>query len=204
MAKVVPAVEAGRTAAAGQKKWSGRYVVFGVALAALAVDLMTKAWAEANLVPGQSRPLLGNFITLQLVYNPGAAFSLGENFTWVFTVLTVIVILALIWFAHRVHSPGPAVILGLLLGGALGNLWDRLSQPPGFGRGHVVDFLNYNGWFVGNVADIWIVVAAIALLTWLLTREQDHQGGGHDSQGGLASGAGGEAEAIKSVKAKHE
>lgn len=147
-----------------------------VALIALILDVVTKWWALENLEEGVQHPLIGNFITLQLVFNPGAAFSLGESSTWIFTTITVFVIIAICWFATRIQETVPAVIAGLLLGGALGNLWDRLTQPPGFGRGHVVDFINYNNWFVGNVADIWIVVAAVGLVLWVLIRtETEHQ-----------------------------
>ncbi|MFZ1381762.1 MAG: signal peptidase II [Scrofimicrobium sp.] len=147
-----------------------------VALVALGLDLVTKWWALGSLEEGVQRPFIGNFITLQLIFNPGAAFSLGEGATIVFTCITVLVIGALIWFSTRIHEAVPAVIVGLLIGGAAGNLWDRLTQPPGFGHGHVVDFINYNNWFIGNVADIWIVVAAVGLLLWVLVKsETDRQ-----------------------------
>lgn len=146
------------------------WLVLLVAAIAVTADLVTKWWALGNLEEGQSRPLIGDFITLDLVFNPGAAFSLGESATWIFTVLTAIVLVALFWYAFKVDNPVIAVILGMLMGGAAGNLYDRLTQPPGFGRGHVVDFINYNDWFVGNVADIWIVCAAIALVLWMLLR----------------------------------
>lgn len=148
------------------------WLVFVVAAVAVLLDQLTKWWALANLTEGVPRPFLGNFITLQLVYNPGAAFSMGEGSTWIFTVLSALVIGILIWYSSRVYFPILAVIVGLLMGGAFGNLIDRLFQPPGFARGHVVDFLNYNSWFVGNVADIWIVVAAAALALWLLVQSE--------------------------------
>lgn len=158
-------------------------LVAGVALLALGLDLVTKWWALGNLEEGVQHSFVGNFITLQLIFNPGAAFSLGEGATIVFTCITVLVIGALIWFSTRVHEVIPAIIVGLLIGGAAGNLWDRLTQPPGFGRGHVVDFINYNNWFIGNVADIWIVVAAVGLLLWVLVKsETERQGEIADKQ----------------------
>ncbi len=142
------------------------WLVLGVAGVALALDLWSKSWALKNLVEGQKRPFLGDFISLQLIHNPGAAFSLGAGSTWIFTALSVIILGAIIWYSTRVSSVPLAILLGLLAGGAAGNLWDRLTRPPGFGRGYVVDFLNYNDWFIGNVADIWIVGGAAALIVW--------------------------------------
>ncbi|HLV02977.1 MAG TPA: signal peptidase II [Actinomycetaceae bacterium] len=127
------------------------------------VDQVTKYLAEARLTPGVVNPLLGDLLGLQLIYNPGAAFSLATGMTWIFTVITVAVVVYVLRVARRLYSTPWAVALGLLLGGALGNLYDRLLREPGFGRGHVVDFINYNGWFVGNVADIAIVAAAVLI-----------------------------------------
>ncbi len=103
------------------------------------------------------------------MYNSGAALSIASGMTWVFTVAAVGVSVVIIRVADRLGSRGWALALGLLLGGAVGNLVDRLVRPPGIGTGHVVDFLAYGGWFIGNVADIAIVVAAvlIVLLTLL-------------------------------------
>ena len=112
--------------------WASRHrpqlIALVVAALALVIDLLTKWWALGNLPQDQVWPLLGDFLGLQLVFNPGAAFSMGENFTWVFTVLTLAVIAGLLWFSSRLNHVVPAVIVGLLLGGALGNLWDRLPQ----------------------------------------------------------------------------
>ena len=79
------------------------------------------------------------------------------------TIIAVVVLVIVIRVSRRLGSSGWAWALGLLLGGALGNLTDRLVRDPGLGRGHVVDFLNYNGWFIGNIADIAIVTAAILI-----------------------------------------
>ncbi len=134
-----------------------------VGLLAVAADQATKWWALARLELGEQVPLLGRHFSLQLVWNQGAAFSFGTGATWVFTILAALVVVAIVVVLPRVRHTSTALALGLLAGGALGNLIDRLVQPPSFGSGHVVDFLNYNGWFVGNVADICIVVAAVWL-----------------------------------------
>ncbi|MDO5722055.1 MAG: signal peptidase II [Actinomycetaceae bacterium] len=137
------------------------------AILALITDQGTKMWALHALQPGQVRPLIGNFISLQLVFNPGAAFSFLAHSTWIFTAISIIITIAILWYLPRVRSWLWGIVLGLILGGAVGNLIDRLIRPPAVGQGHVVDFLNWNGWFIGNIADIWIVggAAAIFLLT---------------------------------------
>lgn len=154
--------------------WAGLVV----AVLAVASDQATKWWVLGHLTPGEQVPLLGQRFSLQLVWNRGAAFSLGTGATWVFTVLAAVIVVAILVYLPRVHSMSTALALGMLGGGALGNLIDRLTQPPSFGSGHVVDFLNYNGWFVGNVADIWIVVAAIwlALSQALGSRSREEHG----------------------------
>jgi signal peptidase II len=128
-----------------------------------AVDQLTKVLAVARLTPGEPRPLLGDLLQLHLIRNAGAAFSVATGVTWVLTVVAVVVVVIVVRSARRLGSAPWAVILGLLLGGALGNLTDRLLRAPGFGRGHVVDFIDYGGLFIGNVADIAIVVAAAAV-----------------------------------------
>lgn len=129
-------------------------------LSILVLDQLTKTVVLATLEPGVYRPVLGEWFGLQLVFNPGAAFSLATGLTWVFTVAATVVAVVILIAAPRLRSRAWAIGLGLLLGGNLGNLTDRLVRDPGFGQGHVVDFLNYAGLVIGNVADIAIVVAA--------------------------------------------
>ncbi len=106
---------------------------------------------------------------MRLIFNSGAAFSVGSGSTWLFTIVAAVVVVVVLRMAPRLTSLAWAATMGLLLAGALGNLTDRLVRPPAFLRGHVVDFIDYNGWFIGNVADICIVVAAIVLLGLSLT-----------------------------------
>ncbi len=143
-------------------------VLLGLAAATLLVDQLTKVWALASLTPGEPVDLVGSALRLNLIRNPGAAFSLGDGSTWILTVISVTILVWVSVSARKVGTMSWAVALGLLLGGALGNLVDRFFRPPGPGRGHVVDFIDYFGWFVGNVADIAIVVAAglIMVLTF--------------------------------------
>lgn len=139
-------------------------VVLAVAAVVVAVDQVTKVWASSALADGAPRSVFGSFLQLRLLFNSGAAFSIGAGSTWIFTVVTAVAVVVLGWFAFRPSSSVQGVGLALLLGGAVTHLWDRLFRPPGFGRGHVVDFIDYNGWFVGNVADIALTVGAVLLV----------------------------------------
>lgn len=137
--------------------------IVGVSLLVLAADQLSKVWAQGALVAGEpSRPLVGDLIGLRLIYNSGAALSFGAGMTWVLTLLSAGVVVFIVASARRIRSTRWAVALGLVLGGALGNLADRLFRAPGFPEGHVVDFIDY-GPFIGNVADIAIVGAAVLI-----------------------------------------
>ncbi len=143
---------------------SWRPAFWAVAAGVVAVDQATKQWVLSTLEPGVNHPLLGDLLSLQLVFNSGAAFSLGNAFTWVLTVVALVVSVAIIVYGRRAQGTAVAAIFGAALGGAVGNLIDRLFRESSFGEGHVVDFINYGDLFVGNVADIAIVGAAIVLV----------------------------------------
>lgn len=135
-----------------------------LAVVVLAVDQLTKAWALHGLTDGLRHPLLGNLLGLQLVFNPGAALSIATGMTWVLTLIAATVVVVVARVSRRLGSTGWALAFGLLLGGAVGNLVDRLVRAPGPARGHVVDFIAYGHLFVGNVADVAIVVAACVVV----------------------------------------
>lgn len=135
-------------------------MVVAVAVVVLLVDQLTKVWALSALDAAPRRALVGDLLGLELTRNAGAALSIGTGMTWVLTLAGVVVVVVVVRTARRVTSTAWAVTFGLLLGGALGNLGDRLFREPGPLRGHVVDFIAYGDWFIGNVADIAIVVAA--------------------------------------------
>lgn len=139
-------------------------LALSIAAVVLVLDQATKFWAERTLTGRDPIQVLGDFLQLRLLYNPGAAFSMGESVTWVFTIIAAIAVVALLWYVTRPQPKGMAVALALLLGGATTHLGDRLFRAPGFARGHVVDFIDYNGWFVGNVADIALTGGAVLLL----------------------------------------
>ncbi|PXA71756.1 signal peptidase II [Cryobacterium arcticum] len=136
---------------------------FVIAVVVILLDQGSKVWAEAALSDGQVIPVIGDLIRFVLVYNPGAAFSIGANFTWIFAVLAAAAVVFIVRLAWRVESIGWMIALGLLLGGATTHLGDRLFRAPGFARGHVVDFIGYGNLFIGNVADIAIFAGAIML-----------------------------------------
>ncbi|MGN6326389.1 signal peptidase II [Pseudolysinimonas sp.] len=121
------------------------------------LDQLTKTLVVAGMQEEQKIPLLGPVLQLHYVTNSGAAFSFANGYTWAFSIVAAGVIVAIIWFARRIRSLAWATMFGLVLGGALGNLTDRLFRPPGFGVGHVVDFISI-GLFpaIFNVADMAI------------------------------------------------
>lgn len=127
-----------------------------VALTMAVVDQGTKAMALTQLSERERITLIGDLLGLQLAFNPGTIMSLGSNSTWVFTIVGIAATIALFYAAWRATSMAWAIAIGFVWGGAIGNLVDRLFAPPGFGHGHVTDFLAYGGLFIGNVADIAI------------------------------------------------
>ncbi|HET8601871.1 MAG TPA: signal peptidase II [Segeticoccus sp.] len=135
-----------------------------MAVVVYALDRATKAWAVGHLTPGQPQDLVGSVLRLNLINNPGAAFSMATSATWLLTLIAVGVVVAILYTVRRLHSWGWAWALGLLLGGACGNLTDRMIRPPGPGRGHVVDFLQLPHWPIFNVADSSIVCAAVLIV----------------------------------------
>jgi signal peptidase II len=142
-----------------RRRLDARLIFAAMAVLAYAADLGSKQWALATLADGDV-PVLGDWFTLHLTFNPGAAFSTGTDFTIVFTGLAMIAVVVVLWLSRRVASTGWALALGLLLGGVGGNLTDRIVREPEPFHGHVVDFLMLPNWPVFNVADICINVAA--------------------------------------------
>jgi signal peptidase II len=132
-------------------------LLFGVAAAVFGVDVITKIIVVATLTPYHEVKVIGTLLTLDLVRNSGAAFSFGPGITIVFTLIAVSVIFFIVRTSRRLYSMAWAVTLGLLLGGAAGNLTDRLLRSPGLFRGEVVDWIQLPHWPVFNVADSCIV-----------------------------------------------
>lgn len=170
-------LQAGRTATRYSRAalvWLG-----GIATFALALDLLTKELATKLLDPDDPVKLLGGALYLSLTRNAGAAFSLFRDFTAIFPLIAFCVVLWIGWMARNLRSLSWAVALGLVLGGALGNLTDRLFRAPGPFQGHVVDFFSLfdphgRAWPIFNVADMALVGGvALAVLLELLGRHRD-------------------------------
>jgi signal peptidase II len=139
--------------------------VFGLVAAAMyVVDVVSKIIAVDRLTGRADVEILGDFLVLHLVRNPGAAFSTGTGYTQVFSCLAIVAIVVICYFARRVGSLGWAFAFGFLLAGVAGNLTDRLLRDPGPLRGHVIDFFMLPNWPVFNVADISINIAAGLIL----------------------------------------
>ncbi|SEB62806.1 signal peptidase II [Microbacterium hydrocarbonoxydans] len=158
-------------------------IVAILAALVLAADQFVKYLTVENLPLQEPVPVLGEFLQLYYVRNPGAAFSLGSDVTWIFTIALAVVAAVIIWKALGLRSRLWAVVLGCLLGGVLGNLTDRLFRDPGFPMGHVVDMISMP-WMmpaIFNVADIFIVTGMISVALLVVfglrfdgTRERDH------------------------------
>ena len=136
-----------------------------VAVVVYTLDQLAKFAVTSNLSVGEQVPLLGELLQLHYVNNPGAAFSIGSGTTWIFAIIASAVVVVIIIFARKIRSIGWAVLLGLLLGGNAGNLTDRLTREPGFGIGHVVDFLQIYAFpAIFNVADMAIVFSMVVFV----------------------------------------
>jgi len=146
--------------------------MFGVtAVVIIALDQITKFWAQEYLLPRRLSgegpvELLGGFLKFTYAENTGAAFSIGTGITWVFTTIALVVVFVIFRYARKLGSLPWALSLGGLLGGAIGNLIDRMFRDPGPFQGFVVDFIQLPYWAIFNVADMAVVVsgASIAIL----------------------------------------
>ncbi len=166
-----------------------------LAAVVLLLDLVTKLVVVATIEPGEDIRTLGGALYLTHLRNTGAAFSFAEGFTVVFTLVAVAVVVVIVRTARRLFSTGWAVTLGLVLGGAVGNLIDRVFRDPGFLRGGVVDFLSVFGpdgevWPVFNVADSAIVCGGI-LGAFLALRGVDFDGTREGAEPAGSTGGGG-------------
>ena len=152
-----------------------------VAAVVLALDVVTKVLVVAELEGRRTLELLGGQLLIRVTRNPGAAFSFAEGATVLFTAVAIAVIVVIARVSRKLRSAGWAVSLGLLLGGASGNLVDRLLRSPGPGRGAVVDFIDFQVWPSFNVADSGIVVGGLLAVVLSMrgievdgTRERKH------------------------------
>jgi signal peptidase II len=136
-------------------------VLLGVAVLALALDAISKIIVVARLTDREPIELLGGLLTLRVTRNSGAAFSIATGLTVVLTLIAIGVVIAILRTARRLRSLPWAISLGLLLGGATGNLVDRLFRSPSPLKGHVVDWIELPNWPVFNLADSAIVCGGV-------------------------------------------
>jgi signal peptidase II len=139
-------------------------LTFGIAAFVVVVDQVTKLLAIRYLEGQDPVELLGGLVTLTFLRNPGAAFSFGTGYTFVFTAIAAAVAYFIIRRSRRIGSIGWAIALGGLLGGAVGNLIDRIFREPGLFQGHVVDWITFPNFAVFNLADSAIVCSSILMV----------------------------------------
>ena len=159
---------AGPEGSGARRRLSRRTVLWSIAAigAVIAViDQITKNWAVDSLPLLEPQPFIGEILQLTLLYNSGAAWGMGAEITPVVTCLQLVIVAGVILFAVKaVRSPWYTAALGLIMGGALGNIHDRLLREPGPFRGAVVDFLELPNWPVFNIADMAVVGGAIMIV----------------------------------------
>ncbi|WP_285724068.1 signal peptidase II [Psychromicrobium xiongbiense] len=141
--------------------------LISLAVVAYAADQLTKLWVTSTMQLYQVTEVFPPVLRWYYITNSGAAFSIGEGYAWIFAVVMAAVSVVIIYLARKVTSVWWAIALGMVLGGALGNLTDRLFRSPGFGMGHVVDFISFPNFAIFNMADSAVVggVILICLLT---------------------------------------
>ena len=157
----------GRDSSAGPARRRLR-LLLAVAAVVLVLDQLSKLLVVRLLDPADPVSLLDGLLTLRLVRNPGAAFGLAAGATVVFTAVAAVVVVVILRIARRLMSLPWAISLGLLLGGAVGNLGDRVFRGPAPLRGHVVDFIELPHYPVFNVADSAIVLAGVSMVIYTL------------------------------------
>jgi signal peptidase II len=181
----------------GETRRRAILILAATAVLVLLADFGTKQLALASLQDRDPLRLLGGAVYLTLTRNSGAAFSLGSGYTWLFPLITTAVVGWICWMAVRLRSVAWAISLGLVLGGALGNLTDRIFRAPGVFLGHVVDMVSLfdpygQAWPIFNLADSALVSGVVlAILLELTGRQRDGIRGRARAGGGTGAGAGG-------------
>ncbi|TDW94034.1 signal peptidase II [Kribbella pratensis] len=155
---------AGSPSSPAGHSWKWTVVFGGVGLLVLLLDQVTKAIALAQLTPGEPVNVVGSLLKFNLIRNSGAAFSLGAGYTPYIAAIQITVALGVVYLSRKLGSAGWAVAFGLLFGGAVGNILDRIFREPSPFHGHVVDFLQTPHWAIFNVADMAVTSAAVLLV----------------------------------------
>lgn len=138
--------------------------LLGIAVIVVGLDLLTKTLAVALLDPGVGVNVIGDAVQLYLVRNSGAAFSMASGYTWILSCIALVVVVVIVRYSGRLRSAWWVLGLGMVLGGAIGNLVDRIFRAPQPLQGHVVDFVKVGWWPVFNVADPCVVGGAALLV----------------------------------------
>ena len=141
--------------------------LFAIAWTIWLFDFVTKTWALSTF-SATPKSIIGNLLQFTLIKNSGAAFSLATGFTILFSLLALAVVVTVISYASRITSHGWQWTTGLLLGGVLGNLTDRIFREPSFLNGHVIDWIQIPNWPVFNIADMAIVISGITIAFLLI------------------------------------
>ncbi|WP_327356752.1 signal peptidase II [Streptomyces sp. NBC_01304] len=165
--EAVEASDATDSAAADAEQPKGKRkiaVLFAVAVFAYLLDLVSKMIVVAKLEHHEPIQVIGDLLRFEAIRNAGAAFGIGEAFTVIFTCIAATVIVVIARLARKLYSLPWAIALGMLLGGALGNLTDRIFRAPGVFEGAVVDFIAPKGFAVFNLADSAIVCGGILIV----------------------------------------
>lgn len=150
-------------------------ILYGVAAVAYALDRFTKAWAEASLADRPPIEVVPGVLHLTYTTNSGGAFGLGQSAPWLFAGATIVVVGIIVVVSTRLTLTLTAVALGLVLGGALGNLTDRAVRGPSL-SGRVVDFIDMRVWPVFNIADSAVLIGAVLLALSSFRREEPEAG----------------------------
>ena len=143
------------------RPWRSLYLIAWVVWL---IDLGTKVWAVEVLSSRANVQVIGSFLQLTFVQNSGAAFGIGAGSTIIFTFFALAVLIFITRYALQITSKGWALVCGLVLGGILGNLTDRIFREPSFLQGHVIDWIQIPNWPVFNIADTAIVIAAVVAI----------------------------------------
>ena len=156
-----------------QKRRSKTGLIAAVVIAVALVDQTVKQVMLSILTEGEPLPVIGDWFRFTLLFNPGAAFSMGgEGSTWLFTTIQLVFVLGVAIAAPRITHSGQAVGLALIAGGALGNFADRIFRAPGFWFGHVVDYISVGSFAVFNIADAAITCGVVLFIITMLLEER--------------------------------
>ncbi|MDK8495836.1 signal peptidase II [Corynebacterium marquesiae] len=156
-----------------QKRRSKTGLIAAVVIAVALVDQAVKQIMLSILTEGQPLAVIGDWFRFTLLFNPGAAFSMGgEGSTWLFTTIQLVFVLGVAIAAPRITHSGQAVGLALIAGGALGNFADRIFRAPGFWFGHVVDYISVGSFAVFNIADAAITCGVVIFIIAMVLEER--------------------------------